>query len=85
MSARAETESGILEASLYLLEGEGFLPHFGADFLFDEERLLLLPTNEEESLRQMLNLERRLVKLDGQKKFHGVLNNFNKNVFCVVK
>ena len=80
VSARAETESGILEASLYLLEGEGFLPHFGADFLFDEERLLLLPTNEEESLRQMLNLERRLVKLDGQKKFHGVLNNFNKKM-----
>ena len=80
ISARSETESGILEGSLYLLEGEGFLPHFGADFLFDEERLLLLPTNEEESLRQMLRLEIRLKKLDGQKKYHGVLSNFNKKM-----
>ena len=84
VSARSETESEILEESLYLLTGEGFLPHFGADFLFDEERLLLLPTNEEESLRQMLNLERRLVKLDGQKKFHGVLNNFNKKMLKLI-
>ena len=80
LSAQCEIETTILEKSLYLLTGSGFKPHFGADFNFDTQRLLLLPSNEEQSLRQMLSLEMRLKKLDAQPKYHGVLANFNKKM-----
>ena len=80
LSAQCEIETRILEESLYLLTGSNFKPHFGADFSFDTLKLLQLPTNEEQALRQMLSLEIRLKKLDGQYKFHGVLANFNKKM-----
>ena len=80
LSAQCELETKILEESLYLLTGSNFKPHFGADFSFDPQRLLQLPSNEEQALRQMLTLEIRLKKLDGQYKHHGVLANFNKKM-----
>ena len=84
MAGGSEIESKLLEKSLHLLEGDGFEPHFAAEFFFDPNKLKLLPTNEHLSKQQMLNMEARLMKMDKQPKYKGILAAFNKKMAKLV-
>ena len=84
MSGGSEIESKLLEKSIHLLEGDGFEPHFAAEFFFDPNKLKLLPTNEHLSKQQMLNMEARLMRMDKQPKYKGILAAFNKKMAKLV-
>ena len=84
MSGGSEIESKLLEKSLHLLEGDGFEAHFAAEFFFDPNKLKLLPTNEHLSKQQMLNMEARLMRMDKQPKYKGILAAFNKKMAKLV-